>query len=606
MKSPVKDRESPGAQALQLECETASATPVTRRSFLNSMIASTAASAALASTTGIAGGQTANLRKRADRVAPASTFLDLLRPPDQVTAFTGLAHPVPLERAGSRWQCSAKIEVTTEHGGDKADGLSILLTSPMAAVTHLHLRWRGAMASHLLVLGDAWERSYGDLGWKNIIPERVLPWYFATSDSEHGGVACHAYGVRTAPGAFCFWQIDQEGVSLWLNVQNGGNGVVLGDRNLHCATIVTRKGTPGEESFDALRDFCRKTCARPALTMAPMYGTNDWYYAYGRNTAEQILRDTDLVASLANSSAVRPFSVIDMGWENGSAAYGNMAELARQIQSRKVRPGIWVRPLKAESDAADGLLLPSERFKDAATSKENAAYDPTLPEAQQIVTARIRQLTGWGYELIKHDFSTFDLLGQWGFEMGPSPTREGWSFHDRSRTNAEIITDFYELIRRAAGARTLIIGCNTVGHLAQGLFEAQRTGDDTSGKIWERTRRMGINTLAFRLPQHGVYFVQDADCVGITPSIPWQMNRQWLDVLARSGTALFLSPGPGSVGPEQKSAIANAFALIAGARHADARALDWFASTTPQHWGNSKSDVAYDWCNPEGAYPFSV
>ena len=42
-----------------------------------------------------------------------------------------------------------------------------------------------------------------------------------------------------------------------------------------------------------------------------------------------------------------------------------------------------------------------------------------------------------------------------------------------------------------------------------------RTGDDTSGRIWERTRRMGVNTLAFRLPQHNTFYHIDADCVGI-------------------------------------------------------------------------------------------
>ena len=124
---------------------------------------------------------------------------------------------------------------------------------------------------------------------------------------------------------------------------------------------------------------------------------------------------------------------------------------------------------------------------------------PTTPQSRKPVPA----LSTWcgrrrpgASELIKHDFTTWELLGQWGFQMGASPTLPGWHFHDRTRTNAEILTDLYRGIRAAAGER-LIISCNVVGHLGAGYFEMQRTGDDVSGKVWERTRRMGVNTLLF-------------------------------------------------------------------------------------------------------------
>jgi len=556
------------------------------------------ASAALVSAIGAGQAETNRTARRAAR----STFLDLMREPDGVRAFAGLEQPMRLERSASGWQGARRVTVTASVAHENGGTLKIQLASPELEVTHVHLRWNTAVAANLKVLGDAWERSYGDLGWRDLVPERVMPWYFATSD----GTACHVYGVMTAPRALCFWQMDQEGISLWLNVQNGGSGVVLGERTLDCATVVVREGVAGEDSFEAVRAFCRKSCSRPVRPVGPLYGTNNWYYAYGRNTAAQILRDTELVASLAGDAKTRPFSVIDMGWDAGAPAFPDMGELAREIKAKHARPGIWMRPLKSASDAAESLLLPAKRFADAKTAQENAAYDPTLPEVQKLVTERVQQLTGWGYELVKHDFSTFDLLGQWGFEMGASPTRAGWALHDRSKTNAEVIADLYALIRQAAGKATIILGCNTIGHLAQGLFEAQRTGDDTSGRIWERTRRMGINTLAFRMPQHGVYFAQDADCVGITRDIPWEKNRQWLDVLARSGTALFLSPEPGSIGPEQKAAIAEAFAVTAAAVDVEAHATDWFESTTPQKWGHGAAEKTYDWCGADGAYPFTV
>jgi len=409
----------------------------------------------------------------------------------------------------------------------------------------------------LNVLGDHWERSDGDLGWRNIIPERVMPWYFATYD----GKTCCGYGVKTGARALCFWQLDRDGVSLWLNLSNGGSGVMLGARELAAATVVTHQGAQDEEPIHTLRAFCRNMCSQVSRPCQPIYGTNDWDYAYGKNTAKQVLLDTDLLAKLSASNEVRPFSVMDMGWEAGPPAFPSMPELARQIRERKVRPGIWIRPLEAPAGANRNLLLPDARFGGLPGRAKEQTYDPTAPEALDLALATVKEVVDWGYELVKHDFTTYDVLGRWGFEMGAEPTLPGWSFHDRSRTNAEILLDLYQNIRTACGPKVVVLGCNTVGHLAQGYFDIQRTGDDTSGQNWERTRRMGVNTLAFRCVQHQAFFIQDPDIVAITAQIPWEATRQWLDLVAHSGTALFVSLGEGSRMPEHTKEIERAFQL---------------------------------------------
>ena len=130
----------------------------------------------------------------------------------------------------------------------------------------------------------------------------------------------------------------------------------------------------------------------------------------------------------------------------------------------------------------------------------------------------------------------------------------GWHFADRSHTTAEIATALYRAIRAGAGD-AIVIGCNTFGHLGTGCFDLQRTGDDTSGREWERTRKMGVNTLAFRMAQHGAFFAADPDCVGDTGEMPWALNRQFLDLVARSGTPLFISFDPARVTPEQNAAL---------------------------------------------------
>ena len=150
--------------------------------------------------------------------------------------------------------------------------------------------------------------------------------------------------------------------------------------------------------------------------------------------------------------------------------------------------------------------------------------------------------------LIKHDYTTYDLFGRWGNQMGSTLTRDGWTFAEGPvRTTAEVINELYRTIRDAATS-ALIIGCNTVSHLSAGPFEICRIGDDTSGREWARTRKMGVNSLAFRGAQHDAFYTADADCVGVTNAVPWELNRQWLDLLARSGTMLFVSLAPGCAG----------------------------------------------------------
>jgi alpha-galactosidase len=186
--------------------------------------------------------------------------------------------------------------------------------------------------------------------------------------------------------------------------------------------------------------------------------------------------------------------------------------------------------------------------------------------------------------------------------MGADLTDSGWHFADRSRTTAEITLALYRAIRAAAG-NALIIGCNTFGHLSAGIFEVQRTGDDTSGRDFHRTRRMGVNTLAFRMPQHRAFFDLDADCAPITPELPWDLASRWLDLVARSGTALFVSPNPESLTAESRGAIRHSFEA-ASKPQSPAEPIDWIETTTPARWRIGGKIREFDWYPPDGDTPF--
>ena len=541
---------------------------------------------------------------------PAHDELDLpvLAQPDLVIASIGdsEAERHRLLRTGTMWTGNSRAAGLNVDFAAAEQQAVISIEAPAVPIQRIQLRWKRRLAEDVLALGDAWERSYGDLEWRPLQAERVLPWYVLLN--AHGRTS--GIGVKTGAAAFAFWQVDAAGISLWLDVRNGGNGVSLRNRRLEAAMIVMCKGAFDESAFSVTQRLCRAMAGgitlptkRGAKQIDAIYGSNDWYYAYGQNTHDGILRDADLVASLAPGGGIRPFTVIDDGYQDLSR-FPSLPRLASAIRDRNVTPGLWIRPLRAAAATSRNLLLPESRWIGSANQQAPLAYDPTIPEALHAVASVAAEACDWGFELIKHDFTTWELFGQWGSQMGASPTHGNWHFNDRTHTNAEIVIALYRQLRTTCGEDRVILGCNTIGHLSVGLFDASRTGDDVSGKEWERTRRTGINTLAFRGPQHKTFYSVDADCVAITPDVPWSLTRQWLQVVADSGTVLLISPDPRAIAHEQKRSIREAFARCV--EKPASEPLDWMKTRTPASWRTSAATQDYEWVGEEGESPFPI
>jgi len=292
----------------------------------------------------------------------------------------------------------------------------------------------------------------------------------------------------------------------------------------------------------------------------------------------------------------RPFSVIDDGWQvpddfaTANDKFKDMHAMAGEIKALGMRPGLWTRPLIAKRTDPHSLLAPSIPGRN---DPKEPILDPTIPENIERVKHNLRLYKDWGYELVKHDYSTYDIFGKWGFQMTDSFTAPGWKYRDQSKTNAEIMNNLYQSIREACG-NMYVIGCNTMSHLSAGLFELNRIGDDTSGKEWARTRKMGVNTLGFRLPQHNTFYAADGDCVGITKDVPWEKNKQWLQLLAESGSPLFISAKTEALCAEQKTAIKQAFDHVALVQPTG-EPLDWMTNMVPLKWKLNNRIVDFNW-----------
>jgi len=483
------------------------------------------------------------------------------------------------------------------------DKIEVSIESPVIPLKELKLTWKYSFQTSTRVLGDHWERTYGDVKWQSIKSTKKLPWYCV----DHNDRDTTCFGVKTGCHAICYWEVAENSLQLTLDTRTGSNGVELGDRKLHAAEIVTTRNDGHENAFATIRRFCKEMCDHPRLPAAPVYGINDWYFAYGNNSADLILQHTSLLASLVTNTSNLPFSVVDAGWAVKSPLlpddccwgddftvpnkkFGDMQRLALNIKKLGMRPGLWTRPLSAKHDDNPHLLMP---FIEGRNDRSTPLLDPTIEENIQRIKNVIRIYKQWGYELVKHDYTTFDIFGRWGFQMNEAMTAAGWQFNNNTKTNAEIISDLYMAIREAADDMYLI-GCNTLSHLSAGLFELNRIGDDTSGKEWERTRKMGVNTLGFRMVQHKTFYEADGDCVGLTNDVPWNKNKQWMQLLAQSSTPLFISAQPGALGNEQRTFIKQSFA-DASKKQVLAEPIDWLNNSLPAKWKLDGRIINFDW-----------
>ncbi|PVD52232.1 hypothetical protein DC498_10945 [Terrimonas sp.] len=501
--------------------------------------------------------------------------------PDSISILQGSEY-IPMQSLSSqRWIYQ---DIVVELKAAKKV-MEVFIQAPKSSLEEIRISWNFSTSAEAKILGDTWERSYADLGFQSVSSTGKMPWYCI----EYSRKGTNCFGVKTGCNVFGAWQVESGNLHLHLDTRNGGMGVLLGDRTLHAVDIVTATGRAHETVYATARRFCKLMCDKPLTVKQPVYGINDWYFAYGNNSAKLILEHTALLSPLAVNTSNRPFSVIDDGWQLGTdfgktnEKFGDMSKLVADIRQLGMRPGLWTRPLLAKSGTNSKLFI-----KD-----RGEILDPTLDENINYIQQLFRLYKVWGFDLVKHDYTTFDIFGRWGKEMSQSITQSGWQFNDRSKTNAEILLNLYQAIRKASPDMYLI-GCNTISHLSAGVFEIYRTGDDTSGKEWIRTKEMGVNTMGFRMLQHRTFYETDGDCVGLTTAVPWEKNKQWMQLLAQSSTPLFISAQPEAVGVEQKDFIKQSF--TDASRHLPvAEPLDWLENQFPAKWKLDKKIITFDW-----------
>lgn len=223
----------------------------------------------------------------------------------------------------------------------------VWLTADQTKVKTIKLRWNTPVNKKSRILGGSWERTYGDVDWKGVSGSRFMPWYFLAAVGE----TVTGYGVKVRPSAMCFWQADTRGITLVMDVRCGGTGVQLSGRKLRAAQIVAMQ-TEGMGTFESAREFCKVMCTDPIFPDYPVYGSNNWYYAYGDSSEEEILQDTDYIVELTQGVDNPPYMVIDDCWQEhhrldeynggpwkkGNIKFPDMGALAKKTGRKRRTP----------------------------------------------------------------------------------------------------------------------------------------------------------------------------------------------------------------------------------------------------------------------------
>jgi len=367
----------------------------------------------------------------------------------------------------------------------------------------------------------------------------------------------------------------------------------------------------GEDAYLAARKFAGMMCENPVMPKTPVFGVNNWYWAYGRISRDTIKTETKQLMEMTHGTKHRPYMILDDGWQlnrsfvpgatyNGGPWYGNdkfgdMRDTAEDIIKAGARPGIWYRPLYTIGDIPNDEVFFKESCK--------IVLDPSHPQVLEKIYNDTKRIRDWGFDLIKHDYTTNDLTGlDSSYSLFYNGALGGGRvFHDNTRTTATIIKDLYKTIQNAAGDAE-VIGCNTLSHLTAGIHSIYRAGGDGSGRYWQLHLDNCINCM-MRLPQNGNFYMVDPDCATFTERVNADINLDFLEMCALTGVTTLASVKPGILNEKQMARI-NEIYRLADSNSSFYGISDFDRVSMPEKFvsPDGKTEKVFDWMKEyEGA-----
>ncbi len=524
----------------------------------------------------------------------ANTFPSVLRAPDNSFGATE-ASPFRFEEAATATN-DVKFEYKVENGVGK-----VIVYPSGSPVKYLKLRFRGDLSFADKVYGDQWERAASEqyMQWTAIMPSRPLPWFCYVLGE--GKMAC--YGVKVGPDCFAYWQVDPRGVTLFLNLCSGHRGTDLKEPLVACE-VVEHFSEEGEDPYRVAKRFASIMSPVKNMPKEPIFGVNNWYWAYGRISHASVMDETDYLIQMCDGASHRPYMIIDDGWQLNrtycapsyiggpwvaNERFGSMSETAAAIHDKGAKVGIWFRPLLTLGD------IPTESRYEGASG--GIILDPSHPYTLERVERDAARIRSWGYDLIKHDFTSIDIFAPNIFSDNRGDMNlygVHHPFFDNTKTTATIVKNLYKAIQKGAGEAD-VIGCNTISHLTAGIHSIYRVGNDTSGRSFEWTHRFGLNSV-MRLPQNDSFYLVDPDCAAFTDMVDHDLNLDFLEMCALTGMATLASVTPHTLSDKSMKRI-NEIYKLASLDKSRLGIVGYDKCVNPERFASEDGSVTrdYDW-----------
>jgi alpha-galactosidase len=222
-------------------------------------------------------------------------------------------------------------------------------------------------------------------------------------------------------------------------------------------------------------------------------------------------------------------------WLSLSERFRSLQTMVGRIRDRGRRAGIWIAPFlvgarsSTLADHQDWVLRADTGAPVVALhnwGQDAYALDVTHPDVLQHLVSMLKWFTGIGFDFFKLDFVYAAALdGQ---------------RHDGSRSGTSAYRRALADLRAAVGPDTYLLGCGAPLLPSVGIVDGMRIGADTApgwaasdGDLSSPSGQAAELSVRARAYQHGRYWVNDPDCLLLTPDVEERERR--VEVIKRYG-----------------------------------------------------------------------